>query len=76
MRKFVLSCVSINVKPLTAHPFLTKRELAKHLGVSVRGVEGFMAARKIPYYTLGHRTVRFDLEKVMVALGSFEVKAH
>lgn len=63
------------VKPQAGQTFLTKRELAKHLGVSVRGVEGLMAARKIPYYTLGHRTVRFDLQKVMAALSGFEVKA-
>jgi hypothetical protein len=63
---------NINVAP--AQPFMNKAQLAKHLGISVRGVEGLMAARKIPYFSLGHRTVRFDLHRVMAALSAFEVK--
>jgi len=56
--------------------FLTKADLAEFLGISVRGVEGLMAARKIPYFVLGHRTVRFELNRVMTALNGFEVKNH
>lgn len=63
------------VRTSAGRPLLTKRELAKHLGVSVRGIEGFMASRRIPYFTLGYRTVRFDLERVLTALDSYEVKA-
>ena len=63
------------VNTLTGRTLLSKSELAKYLGISVRGVEGLMAAHKIPYFALGHRTVRFDLHKVVVALERFEVKA-
>ena len=58
----------------SAESLLTKKELAAYLGVSVRGVEGLMAARKIPYYSLGYRTVRFDLDKVLAAMDRFQVK--
>jgi excisionase family DNA binding protein len=55
---------------------LTKRELAGYLGMSVRGVEGLMAARKIPFFSLGHRTVRFDFARVVRALERLEVKPY
>ena len=54
---------------------MNKRDLAAHLGISVRGVEGLMHARKIPFFTFGHRTVRFDLQRVLAALADYEVKA-
>jgi len=34
----------------TSLPFMNKKQMAAHLGISTRGVEGLMAARKIPYY--------------------------
>lgn len=54
---------------------LTKRDLAKHLSLSVRGVERLMARRTIPYFVLGHRTVRFDPTRVKAALAKLEVRA-
>lgn len=52
---------------------LTKKQVAERLGITVRGVEGLMARRALPFYRLGNRTVRFDqgdletwLEKVKV----------
>ncbi|MGO8760714.1 MAG: hypothetical protein ACLQUS_01825 [Desulfobaccales bacterium] len=54
---------------------MNKVELAAELGVTKRGVEQLMRTRKIPFLVLGHRTVRFDWEKVQQALLRFEVKA-
>ena len=59
--------------PLTR--YLTKSELAGALGMSKRGVEGLMRRRKIPFLTLGHRTVRFFWPAVEKALGRLEHKA-
>jgi len=41
----------------------------------VRSLQTLKRRRKIPYLAIGHRTVRFDLEKVRQALDAFEVKA-
>ena len=55
---------------------LTKEQLAQHLSVpSTRMVDELMRARKIPFVKLGHRTVRFDLARVLEALSRLEVKA-
>ena len=56
-------------------PLLNKRALAEYLGMSVRGVEGLMYAGRIPFYTLGHRTVRFNIQEVLNALKRFETLA-
>jgi excisionase family DNA binding protein len=55
--------------------YLTKTELAELLGLTKRGVEELMRARKIPFLALGHRTVRFVLAEVEKALTKLEVKA-
>ena len=54
---------------------LTKDQLAKRLGLKRRGVEGLLAARKIPALRISGRCVRFDWPKVKAALEKFEVKA-
>jgi len=41
----------------------------------VRSIQTLKRQKKIPYLAIGHRTVRFDLEKVRKALDAFEVKA-
>ena len=41
-------------------PMLTKTDVANRLNMTVRGVEGLMAKRSLPFYRLGNRTVRFD----------------
>jgi hypothetical protein len=41
----------------------------------VRQLRSFVAAKKIPYLKLGHRTMLFDPAKVEKALLRFEVKA-
>ena len=54
--------------------FLTKDELAKELNLpSARMVDEFIARAMIPYYRLGHRTVRFVLDEVIEALKKFRV---
>ena len=58
-----------------AKRYLNKAELAAALGMTKRGVEELMRARKIPFLALGHRTVRFDWEKIQQALLRFEMKA-
>jgi hypothetical protein len=55
---------------------LTKEELRERLNLpSTRMIDQMMRQRKIPYIKLGHRTVRFDYEKVLVALEKLEYKA-
>jgi len=39
---------------------LTKKQVAARLNMTVRGVEGLMAKRSIPFHRPGSRTVRFD----------------
>lgn len=56
--------------------YLTKKELAERLNLSsTRMVDQLMRKRKIPYLSLGHRTVRFDWERVQEALAKLEHKA-
>lgn len=56
-------------------PFLlTKEQLRSALQLdSARMVDELMRRRKIPFLKLGHRTVRFDLERVLAALEKLEV---
>lgn len=55
---------------------LTKEELREKLNVpSTRMIDELMRKRKIPFIKLGHKTVRFDYEKVRAALDKFEHKA-
>lgn len=55
--------------------YLNKTQLAQLLGITKRGVEELMRARKIPFLALGHRTVRFNWTAVEKALARFEHKA-
>ena len=50
-------------------------QLSEEKGRSVRQLRGFVAAKKIPYLKIGHRTLLFDAAKVEEALQRFEVKA-
>ena len=55
---------------------LTKEELRQRLNLpSTRMVDELVRKRKIPHLKLGHRTVRFNLTKVLGALSKFELKA-
>ena len=55
--------------------YLNKVELAERLGIKKRGIEELMRRRKIPFLTLGHRTVRFFWPAVEQALARFEHRA-
>ncbi len=60
--------------PLPAR-LITKRELSEYLGGSTKQVDKLMRQRQIPFTKLGHRTLRFDREKVIRALGRLEIRA-
>lgn len=47
--------------------------LSENKGIPVRTLRSLMAARKIPFFKLGHRTLLFDPDKVHKALQRFEV---
>jgi len=66
------TCIE-NTEP--APLFVSKREMARHLNVSVRTIDYMMAEKKIPYIKLRQRAVRFNLSKVMEHLDKIEVKA-
>lgn len=55
--------------PASRTSLVTAVQLAAHLGVSLGQIHRLSAAKRIPRVKLGHRTVRFDLEKVVAALG-------
>jgi len=58
---------AIKIRP-PACPRRSLPHLAQLLGITKRGVEELMHARKIPFLALGYRTVRFDWEQVRKAL--------
>jgi hypothetical protein len=51
-----------------------KKGIAELLGLTVRGVECLVAARKIPVLKISRKCVRFDADRVLAALKKFEVK--
>ena len=56
--------------------FLTKEQLRDRLNLpSTRMVDEMMKRRMVPFQKLGHRTIRFNWEKVKAALEKFEHKA-
>ncbi len=52
---------------------VTKPELARHIKVSPRTIDNWIAAKRIPVLRLG-RSIRFNLANVEAALNRFEVK--
>lgn len=52
---------------------VTKKQVAKAIGISVRTVEGMMARKVIPFFKLSPRLVRFSLGRVKAALNRYEV---
>jgi excisionase family DNA binding protein len=54
---------------------VNSKQLAAELGQSLRTIRSWVAARKIPFLKVGHRTMLFSPEKVRAALEKFEVKA-
>jgi excisionase family DNA binding protein len=54
---------------------VNSKQLAAELGQSQRTIRSWIAARKIPFLKVGHRTMLFSPEKVLLALEKFEIKA-
>jgi hypothetical protein len=53
--------------------FLGKRQLAFSLGVSARTVDTWISEKRIPFLRLSPRLIRFELNRVLTALGRYEV---
>ena len=45
-------------------PMITKRQVAMHMGVTVRAVDNWMGRRLVPYYKIG-RNVRFRMSEIL-----------
>jgi excisionase family DNA binding protein len=54
---------------------VNSKQLAAELGQSQRTIRSWIQARKIPFLKVGHRTMLFSPEKVLLALEKFEIKA-
>lgn len=55
--------------------FLTKEQLRQRLNLpSTRMIDELVLRRKIPVIKLGHRTIRFNYERVRTALDKLEIK--
>jgi excisionase family DNA binding protein len=52
----------------------TKRDVADEYKVSIRTVDTWIAQKKIPFFKLGSRLVRFDLDAVAKALERYKVE--
>jgi excisionase family DNA binding protein len=52
----------------------TRGEAAAEFRVSTRTVDKWVAQKKIPFFRLSPRMVRFDLDEVAAALRRFKVK--
>jgi len=55
---------------------LDKNELKDALGLtSTRIIDQWVRSRRVSYYRLGHRTLKFSLPQVLADLAKFEIKA-
>ncbi|MGE9267599.1 MAG: helix-turn-helix domain-containing protein [Verrucomicrobiales bacterium] len=54
--------------------FFTKKELAESLGLSVKTIERYLRAKRIPCYRISRQTVRFKLDEVLESLEKFKVR--
>jgi hypothetical protein len=64
-----------NARPTDDQLLLTKDELAQRLRLTRRGVEGLVAAKKIPVIRISHQIVRFSWPQVRAALDKLTVQA-
>ena len=53
---------------------LSKQELALAIGVSPRLLDSWISERRIPFLRLSARLIRFNLDRVTIALARYEVK--
>ena len=59
-----------------AGQLLNKEEIRRALNLpSTRMIDELMRKRKIPYIKLGHKTVRFSLPEVILALDNLKISA-
>jgi len=61
-------------KSIEDRALLTRKELAKTLGLSTRSIDNLQRTKKIAFIRLSRRCVRFSLAAVLRALARFEVK--
>jgi excisionase family DNA binding protein len=61
-------------QPQISRVFVTKKELARILSVSVRTIEGWVLSGKIPVHKFSPRCVRFKLSLVMDLLAALEIQ--
>lgn len=47
---------------------LTKEQLAEHLGVHTSTIERWRHEGRIPFYRVGYRYIRYDLDEVRSAI--------
>ena len=58
-------------KAMNEPHYLTKQQLADHLGAkSTRLIDQLVRKKIIPVIRLGHRSLRFELPKVIAAINS------
>jgi len=70
----VVNRLNLDRQATQYQPLLNKAQLAKRLGMTVRGVEEICARRLIPKIVISRRCVRFDFEAVKNALAKLEVR--
>ena len=70
------SPTAAKVSTQSNHPkhLISKKELAGIVGVSVRSIENWMAQKRIPFLRLSPRMCKFNAERVLAALGRYEVR--
>lgn len=68
------SVPAIESAPEDSDRLLTRRELAKRLGLSTRSISNLQSRKQIPFVRLSARCVRFHVGRVLSALTRYEVK--
>jgi hypothetical protein len=66
----ILKYVIVHMNPKT---LVDDLEVARAIGVPVAYVGRLRRARKIPFVQLGHRTIRYDLDAVIRAIGRLQI---
>ena len=53
---------------------LTEEQLAEKLQMSVSQLRKLRYSKKIPFFRIGYKSIRFDFQRVLSALDRLEVK--
>ena len=65
-----------NAHGITTDPaLLTRKQLAKKLGLSTRSIDNLQRRRAIPVIRLSPRCCRYSLAACLASLGRFQVEA-